>query len=64
LPRVGQPPRQSVDSVKSEFISVRSLRDWTNVLEKWYHHDAPGVWPDPKAADEVNQAPAEACAID
>ena len=50
--------------VKSEFIAVRSLRDWTNVLEKWYHHDAPGVWPDPKAADEVNQAPAEGCAID
>lgn len=41
--------------VKSEFINVRSLRDWTNVLEKWYRDDAPGVWPDPKAADEVNE---------
>jgi tRNA-dihydrouridine synthase len=41
--------------VKSEFISVRSLRDWTNVLDKWYANDSPGVWPDPKAADEVNE---------
>ena len=40
--------------VKVEFIAVHSLRDWTNVLEKWYSTDAPGVWPDPKAADEVN----------
>ena len=44
--------------VKCEFISVKSLRDWTGVLEKWYCEDGPGVWPDPKAADEVNQ-PAE-----
>ena len=42
--------------VKSEFIAVQSLRDWNGVLEKWYGHDAPGVWPDPKAADEVNAA--------
>ena len=40
--------------VKAEFINVRSLRDWTNVLEKWYAREAPGVWPDPKAADQVN----------
>jgi len=40
--------------VKSDFIAVHSLRDWTNVLEKWYSADAPGVWPDPRAADEVN----------
>jgi tRNA-dihydrouridine synthase B len=45
----------SAPQVKSEFISVRSLRDWTNVLEKWYGEDAPGAWPDPKAADEVNE---------
>jgi tRNA-dihydrouridine synthase len=42
--------------VKTEFINVRSLRDWNNVLEKWYAADGPGVWPDPKAADEVNDA--------
>jgi nifR3 family TIM-barrel protein len=42
--------------VKSEFINVRSLRDWTGVLDKWYREDAPGVWPDPKASDEVNEA--------
>ncbi len=40
--------------VKVEFIAVHSLRDWTNVLNKWYATDGPGVWPDPKAADEVN----------
>ncbi len=40
--------------VKADFINVFSLRDWTNVLEKWYAADGPGVWPDPKAADEVN----------
>ena len=42
--------------VKNEFIAVKSLRDWTNVLEKWYATAGPGVWPDPKAADEVNQS--------
>jgi hypothetical protein len=40
--------------VKSEFINVRSLRDWNNVLIKWYASDGPGNWPDPRAADEVN----------
>ena len=40
--------------VKSEFINVRSLRDWTTVLEKFYGIDGPGVWPDPLSADEVN----------
>ena len=43
--------------VKSKFIAVRSLRDWTAVLDEFYAADAPGVWPDPKAADEVNNAP-------
>jgi nifR3 family TIM-barrel protein len=46
----------SAAMVKSEFIRVHSLRDWSNVLEKWYSADGPGVWPDPKAADEVNGA--------
>jgi nifR3 family TIM-barrel protein len=40
--------------VKSQFINVRSLRDWTGVLDEHYTADGPGVWPDPKAADEVN----------
>jgi tRNA-dihydrouridine synthase B len=51
-------PRAS--QVKSEFIAVKSLRDWTGVLEKWYCGDGPGVWPDRNAADEVNQFSAEA----
>jgi tRNA-dihydrouridine synthase B len=40
--------------VKTEFIAVHSLRDWTNVLSKWYADDGPGVWPAAGAADEVN----------
>jgi nifR3 family TIM-barrel protein len=40
--------------VKADFINVHSLPDWTAVLNKWYAHDAPGVWPDAKSADEVN----------
>jgi nifR3 family TIM-barrel protein len=40
--------------VKNDFIAVRSLRDWQAVLDKWYAANAPGVWPDPRAADEVN----------
>ena len=34
-------------NVKSQFINVKSLRDWNNVLEKFYAHDGPGVFPDP-----------------
>jgi tRNA-dihydrouridine synthase B len=45
--------------VKGDFIAVRSLRDWSNVLEKWYAGDGEGVWPDPKAADEVNEPAGE-----
>jgi nifR3 family TIM-barrel protein len=40
--------------VKSQFINVKSLRDWNDVLAKWYANDGPGVWPDPASADEVN----------
>jgi tRNA-dihydrouridine synthase B len=43
--------------VKTDFIAVQSLRDWNNVLDKWYAQDTPGVWPDAKAADEVNDGP-------
>src|SRR6185437_2737117 len=42
--------------VKSEFINVHSLRDWSNVLDRWYSQDGPGVWPNPRAADEVNSS--------
>ena len=52
------------DEVKKEFINVRSLRDWTAVLETWYAHEAPGVWPAPNAADEVNLDPAmQSCEV-
>lgn len=53
----------SAIDVKSEFINVRSLRDWNNVLLKWYSVDAPGVFPDPRAADEVNDS-AQTCEVD
>jgi hypothetical protein len=42
--------------VKKDFIAVHSLRDWNNVLGRWYSADGPGVWPDANAADEVNSA--------
>ncbi|MGE5608001.1 MAG: tRNA dihydrouridine synthase [Bacillota bacterium] len=44
----------SAAEVKQDFINVSSLRTWQAVLDKWYTHDGPGRWPDPKAADEVN----------
>jgi nifR3 family TIM-barrel protein len=47
--------------VKADFIAVHSLRDWNNVLARWYAHDASGVWPDPRAADEVNEAESSTC---
>jgi nifR3 family TIM-barrel protein len=40
--------------VKADFINIRSLRDWTAVLDRWYSIDSPGVWPAANAADEVN----------
>jgi tRNA-dihydrouridine synthase B len=40
--------------VKAAFINVKSLRDWTAVLDRFYDGDGLGVWPDPKSADEVN----------
>ena len=42
--------------VKREFIQVQSLRDWQRVLDRWYATDSPGVWPEPNAADEVNDS--------
>ena len=47
--------------VKNEFINVRSLRDWSAVLDKWYGADGPGVWPDARAADEVNDDEPSSC---
>jgi nifR3 family TIM-barrel protein len=47
--------------VKTRFINVRSLRDWTDVLDRFYAIDGPGVWPDPKAADEVNDPDSTSC---
>src|SRR5258706_595278 len=44
----------SAAEVKSEFIAVHSLRDWTNVLEKWDRGNGPGVGPSPTAANEGN----------
>ncbi|HEY7088642.1 MAG TPA: tRNA-dihydrouridine synthase family protein [Tepidisphaeraceae bacterium] len=49
-------------SVKTDFINVRSLREWNNVLDRWYSAEGPGIWPDPRAADEVNSDALEACA--
>jgi tRNA-dihydrouridine synthase B len=50
--------------VKSQFINVRGLRDWKEVLDRFYHDDGPGVWPDPQAADEVNAGATEGCGND
>jgi tRNA-dihydrouridine synthase len=47
-------------AVKTEFINVRSLRDWTTVLERHYATDGPGAWPAPTAADEVNDGTGDA----
>jgi tRNA-dihydrouridine synthase B len=47
--------------VKTEFIAVHSLRDWTNVLNKWYADGGPGVWPVAGAADEVNGGELQSC---
>jgi nifR3 family TIM-barrel protein len=40
--------------VKKRFIEVRSLGDWTGVLESHYAGDGPGVWAAADAVDEVN----------
>jgi tRNA-dihydrouridine synthase B len=48
------------ERVKGEFINVRSMRDWNSTLEKHYADDGPGVWPEPGAADEVNE-PSGSC---
>lgn len=44
--------------VKKAFIEVRSLRDWSAVLDRFYAADGPGVWPTADAVDEVNDDPA------
>jgi nifR3 family TIM-barrel protein len=47
----------SAAEVKQDFINVTSLRDWNTALNRWYSTEAPGVWPAPTAADEVNTDP-------
>jgi nifR3 family TIM-barrel protein len=44
----------SAVEVKKDFIQVHSLREWNEVLNRWYATDAPGFWPANNAADEVN----------
>ncbi len=46
----------SATEVKADFINVQSLRDWTNVLDRWYATDGEGVWPAPMAVDLVNDS--------
>ena len=48
-------------TVKRDFIDVHSLRDWTNVLDRWYSNEGPGVWPAVDAADEVNSGDLQSC---
>ena len=50
--------------VKAAFIAVSSLRQWQAVLEQFYSTDGQGVWPDPKAADEVNAAASATCEVE
>ncbi len=46
--------------VKSQFINVRGMNDWSRVLEDFYAQDGPGVWPDPKSShDRSKQADQE-----
>lgn len=40
--------------VKAAFVSAGSLRDWNDVLDRFYRDDGPGVWPARDAVDEVN----------
>ena len=47
--------------VKKDFIEVASLREWTAALDRWYGADGPGVWPDARAVDEVNDE--KECAV-
>jgi tRNA-dihydrouridine synthase B len=47
-------------AVKDAFIETRSLRHWTDVLDRFYAAEGPGVWPPADAADEVNGGGGEA----
>ena len=49
--------------VKDAFIATGTLREWSAVLERFYGADGPGVWPDPKAADEVNEQQEQGCEV-
>ena len=45
-------------AVKARFINVRSLRDWSAVLDEHYSQDRPGTWPLAASADEVTDGAA------
>jgi tRNA-dihydrouridine synthase B len=49
--------------VKQDFINVHSLREWNNVLNRWYSAEGLGVWPGPGAADEVNSDDLTSCEV-
>jgi tRNA-dihydrouridine synthase len=40
-------------AVRQAFVAVRNLADWTEVLDRWYSQDLPGVWPSMSDIDEV-----------
>lgn len=43
--------------VKQAFINIISLRQWNDVLDRYYKVDGAGVWPSPHSSDEVNNEP-------
>src|SRR5262249_856200 len=47
----------NTEEVRSAFIAVSSLRQWIDMLNKWYALNGPGVWPPANAPDEVNESP-------
>ena len=50
-------------AVKDAFIEIKSLRQWSDVLTRYYTDDGPGVWPAKDAADLVNDTASQSCEI-
>jgi tRNA-dihydrouridine synthase len=50
------------EEVKRAFIEVSGLRQWREVLDRYYGADGEGVWPSPTAVDEVNEG-VEGCGV-